>query len=385
MGSIRKRPDRSKPYLARYRAPDGRERTRAFTRKLDAERWLIEKERDKARGDWVDPPLGQTVFSQWAGKVEATRLNRRPSSRARDQSLLNSLILPAFGERTLAGVDPMDIRRWVADLEQRGCAPATISKAYQIVSRAFRVAVTDGIITRSPCREVKLPRIETPERRFLSPGEVEKLADTIETRYRALVLTGAYTGLRFGELAALRIDDFDPLRRTLRVDEQLSRQGTGRMVTSPLKTRKARRTIGIPQFVVDELVAQLSTYPSSSDLIFSMPRGGPLDYNRFRSRYWNPAVDASVGSPCTPHDLRHTHVALLIAQGESPKYIADRLGHESTRTVFDVYGHLYDGVDEAATDRLEQARNASRADQARTKRGPEVLKLPTEKPESLAT
>ena len=87
------------------------------------------------------------------------------------------------------------------------------------------------------------------------------------------MLTGAYTGLRFGELAALRTDDFDALRRTLRVDEQLSRQGTGRMVSSPLKNRKARRTIGIPLFVVDELVTQLSTYPSSSDLIFSMPRG----------------------------------------------------------------------------------------------------------------
>ncbi|MDH3249733.1 MAG: site-specific integrase [Acidimicrobiia bacterium] len=222
----------------------------------------------------------------------------------------------------------MDVRRWVADLEQHGYAPATIAKAYQIVSRAFRVAVTDGIITRSPCREVKLPKIETRERRFLSPAEVEELADTIEPRYRAFVLCGAYTGLRFGELAALRTDDLDPLRRTLRVDEQLSRQGTGRMVSSPLKTRKAQRTIGIPQFVADELVHHLSEHPSSSDLVFSMPQGGPLAYNRFRTRYWNPAVDASVGPPCTPHDLRHTHVAMLIAHGESPKYIADRLGHE---------------------------------------------------------
>ena len=385
MGSIRKRPDRSTSYQARYRAPDGQERTRAFRRKLDAERWLLEREREKARGEWVDPALGRTTFGKWASEVEATRLNRRPSSRARDASLLRSLILPAFGNRTLASVEPMDVRRWVAELEERGYAASTIAKAYQIVSRAFRVAVSDGIIARSPCREVKLPKIETPERRFLSPAEVEELADSIEVRYRVLVLTGGYTGLRFGELAALRINDFDPLRRTLRVDEQLSRQGTSRMVPSPLKTRKARRTIGIPRFLADELVAHISAHPSLSDLIFSMTRGGPLDYNRFRSRYWNPAVKASVGSPCTPHDLRHTHVAMLIAQGESPKYIADRLGHESTRTVFDVYGHLYPEVDEAATDRLEQLRRASRADQARTKRGPEVIELSTRKPESLAT
>jgi hypothetical protein len=76
---------------------------------------------------------------------------------------------------------------------------------------------------------------------------------------------------------------------------------------------------------------------------------------------------------------------MLIAQRESPKYIADRLGHESTRTVFDVYGHLYDELDEAATDRLEEVRTASRADQARTKRGPEVIELPSKEPKPVAT
>jgi catalase len=75
---------------------------------------------------------------------------------------------------------------------------------------------------------------------------------------------------------------------------------------------------------------------------------------------------------------------LLIAQGESPEYVANRLGHESTQTVFDVYGHLYEGLDEAATDRLGQARNASRPDQTRIKRGPEVVGLPTRKPETVA-
>jgi integrase len=385
MGSIRKRTDRQKPYLARYRAPDGRERTRAFRLKVDAERWLVERERDKHRGDWVDPSLGRIAFGEWVAEVEETRLNRRASSQARDTSLLRSLILPALGERSLSSIDPTDVRQLVADLKLKGYAASTIAKAYQIVSRAFRVAVTDGIISRSPCREVKLPKIETAEKRFLTPAEVEELAQAIHPRYRPLVLAGAYTGLRFGELAAIRTDDLDFLRRTVRVDEQLARQGTGKMVPSPLKTWKAQRTIGIPKFLVEELASHISAFPSESDLIFSMPRGGPLDYSRFRARYWNPAVVTSVGSPCTPHNLRHTHVAMLIAQGESPRYIADRLGHESTRTVFDVYGHLYEGVDEAVSQRLEQVRSRSRADQARTKRGPDVIALPTEERKAQAT
>ena len=72
------------------------------------------------------------------------------------------------------------------------------------------------------------------------------------------MLTGAYTGLRFGEMAALRTNDLDPLRRTLRVDEQLSRQGSSRMVSGTLKTRKAQRAIGIPHFLADVLVAHIT-------------------------------------------------------------------------------------------------------------------------------
>ena len=272
----------------------------------------------------------------------------------------------------------------MAALERDGYAPATIAKAYQIISRAFRVAVTDGLIPRSPCREIKLPKVEADEKRFLSPTEVEELAEAIDPRYRALVLTGAYTGLRLGELAALRTNDLDTLRRTLRVDEQLSRQGSWRMVPGPLKSKKAYRSIGIPAFLAEELAAHLVGYPSGSDSVFSHAEGAHLDYNCFRRRYWNPAVEASVGQPCTPHDLRHTHVAMRIAEGHSPRYIADRLGHESTRTVLDVYGHLYEGLDKAAMEGLERLRAEAQTDTRRTVGPSGVLKLLPQPPGSQA-
>lgn len=157
----------------------------------------------------------------------------------------------------------------------------------------------------------------------------------MKDRSRLVVLTGAYTGLRFGELAALRLDDLDLLRRTLRVDEQLSRRGSSRMTLGPLKSKKAYRTIGIPAFLAEELATHLSAFPPSADFVFSREKGGPLDYGRFRRCHWHPAVEVSVGQPCTSHDLRHTHVAMLIADGQSPRYIADGLEHKSTRTVLD--------------------------------------------------
>jgi len=273
---------------------------------------------------------------------------------------------PTFNDRQLGTIQPNEIREWVADLEDREYSPATIAKAFQIVSRCFRVAVSDGLIPRTPCREIKLPTNDRDERRFLSPTEVEQLAAAMKNRYRLVVLTGAYTGLRFGELAALRLDDLDLLRRTLRVDEQLSRQGSSRMTPGPLKSKKAYRTIGIPTFLAEDLAAHLSAFPSSTDFVFSHESGGPLDYGRFRRRHWHPAVEVSIGEPCTPHDLRHTHVAMLIADGQSPRYIADRLGHKSTRTVLDVYGHLYEDADEAVMEGLERLRGAAQTDTRRT-------------------
>jgi integrase len=147
------------------------------------------------------------------------------------------------------------------------------------------------------------------------------------------------------------------------------------MAPGPLKSKKAYRTIGIPAFLADGLAAHLSAYPSSTDFVFSHESGGPLDYGRFRRRHWHPAVELSVGEPCTPHDLRHTHVAMLIADGQSPRYIADRLGHKSTRTVLDIYGHLYEDADEAAMEGLELLRGAAQTDKGRTKDGQRVISL----------
>lgn len=183
------------------------------------------------------------------------------------------------------------------------------------------------------------PKIEQSEKRFLSIQEVEHLAETITPRYRAFVLAGAYTGLRPGELAALRIDRLDLLRRQLRVEE-------------PLKTPAARRTVSFPPFLADELAAHLTAHPGRDGLVFTAPEGGPLRLRLFRRRFWYPAVRQSVGEPMRPHDLRHTHVALLIAAGEDPYVISKRLGHASIRTTYDVYGHLFEGRDREAAGAL---------------------------------
>ena len=122
------------------------------------------------------------------------------------------------------------------------------------------------------------------------------------------------------------------------------------------KTSAAKRTISLPDFLIDELAAHLHRSGNDSEFVFTSPNGGCLRRSNFRRRYWLPAVRASVGEPLRYHDLRHSHVAILISMGEHPRLIANRLGHTSVRTVLDVYGHAYDDIDIAAAERLETLR-----------------------------
>ena len=89
--------------------------------------------------------------------------------------------------------------------------------------------------------------------------------------------------------------------------------------------------------------------------MFEAPRGGPIRPHNFRRRVWKPAVEDSIGDPCPFHSLRHTHVAVLVAQGDHPKTIQGRLGHSSIKVTLDEYGHLFEGLDQDVADKLDAA------------------------------
>jgi integrase len=205
-----------------------------------------------------------------------------------------------------------------------------------------------------PCRRIPLPRIEQDEKRFLTPAEIARLASIIEPRFRALVLVSAYGGLRIGELAGLRRGRVDTTRGIVTVLE-IATDVSGRLVSGPPKTRAARRTVGLPAPVAEELERHLATYaqPDPDGLVFTGPKGAALRATNFRRRIWGPAIRAAEFDGLRIHDLRHTAVALWIAAGASPKEVARRAGHTSVKTVLDVYGHLYDEADVALRERLE--------------------------------
>lgn len=352
MGHIQRRA-RSK-WRARYIGPDGRERSKTFARKLDAERYLATVEASKVRGEWVDPRLGRTNFARWAQRWFGTIGTLKPKTRAGYESLLRTVILPTFAGTGLAQIQPVDVREWVSGLAARGLSASRIRQAYHLFGAIMRSAVESGYIARSPCVGVKLPRMTQREMLFLSADQVKRLADEIARPYGVLVLTLAYGGMRWGEAAALRRSRCDVLHSKLEIRESLG-EVNGQLHFGPTKTYAAR-SVSLPPFLREAVAQHLDEHVNqeAGALVFTAPNGGPLRNSTWHSRFWTPAVWAA-GLPdrLRIHDLRHTCAALLISRGAHVKAVQRHLGHSSATVTLNTYSHLFPDAMESLVEGLE--------------------------------
>jgi len=132
---------------------------------------------------------------------------------------MNRHVLPRFGALDLCDIEHMAVREWVAELSASGLAPASVHKCAQVLSKILAGAVDARLLHHNPADRMPLPRVVQREMRHLDPDEIAVLAEAIDPRYRALVLVGAYCGLRVGEMAELRRRRVDLLRRRLEVAE----------------------------------------------------------------------------------------------------------------------------------------------------------------------
>jgi hypothetical protein len=192
-----KKQGRGRPrWRARWRDPSGRERSKSFARKVDAERFLLGIEDAKLRGAYVDPAAGRMVFAEQAERWFATTAALRPSTRRDYRLLLDRQVLPAFGNKTLAAIDTLVVREWVAELVAGGLSAKRARKAHRILSQVLASGVDGGRLPRNVAAGVKLPRVQRREMHFLSAAQVEALAAAIAPPYGVLVRFAAYAGLR---------------------------------------------------------------------------------------------------------------------------------------------------------------------------------------------
>ncbi|MGH3262519.1 MAG: tyrosine-type recombinase/integrase, partial [Trebonia sp.] len=209
----------------------------------------------------------------------------------------------------------------------------------------------------------------TRERVYLTIDQVDELADATGPS-RVVILFLAYTGVRFGELAALRVRRLDFLRRRAAIAEAVA-EVRGKSVFGTPKGHQ-ERSVPIPVFLVEEL-AELVAGKEVDDLVFTAPKGGILRLQNFRHSVWEPAARSVGLGELTPHSLRHTAASLAIASGADVKVVQQMLGHKSATMTLDLYGHLYDDRLDEVAERMDAARRRARIT---TPRSPEGVVTP---------
>jgi integrase-like protein len=183
-------------WRARYRAPDGVERSKTFRRRADAERFLTTVEASKLRGDWIDPVRGRITYREWSARYFAHAIHKRPTTLARDHSVNEKHLLPAIGERRLASLTPLDIRRVVQQMSET-LSPASVRTDYAVLRAILNAAVEAEILAVSPCRGVRLPAQRRYLPRFHSADELQRLADATPAEYRPMIYLAGVLGLRW--------------------------------------------------------------------------------------------------------------------------------------------------------------------------------------------
>lgn len=369
MASIDKRPNGK--WRARWREyPAGPQKTRHFDRKVDAEHFLDRIRGDLARGLYIDPAGGRVTFREYAEAWRVAQVHR-PGTATSVEHQLRLHVYPVLGERPLHSVCQSDVQALVRQLSER-LAPGTVGVVYGRVAAVFNAAVRDRLIALTPCVDVRRPPTAPASTlQVLTTEQVLELAAAVPARCRALVVTGAGTGLRPGELFGLTIDRVDFLRRVVTVDQQLVRTRERGVALAELKTPSSYRSVPLATAVGDELAAHLARWPAdSTGFVFTNERGGPIQQHPFAAMWSTARTRAAAPAWATPHDLRHYYASLLIRSGASVKVVQSRLGHASAKTTLDTYGHLFPDEEDrtraavdgelarAAEDRLRTARTS---------------------------
>ena len=320
-------------------------------------------QREQEQGALV-PVSKQTVkqfLEHWLENVHKQRIKQ--SSYIKYRKALNYHILPELGHIQLQKLTSEHIDVFYAKLLSKGKSPKSIKDIHGIVRSALQYAVKKKRLPRNVADDVDLPRIERYKSQVLDKEQARKLLEAArESRYETLLTVALASGMRRGELLALRWSDIQLDAKSLHVQRTVYRvKGAGYVESEP-KTNRGRRNIMLPQFVIavlkqhraQQLEMRLQAGPLwiDRDLVFCNTTGDFLypdnvsaDFKRLVEKAGLPAMRF--------HDLRHSAATILLAMGVHPKVVQERLGHSTIAMTMDIYSHVLPSMQQDVANKID--------------------------------
>jgi integrase len=342
------------------------ERQRRFANirgtRRDAERELAARIHAIETGTYVDAAresVGE-YLRRWLR--DYARPSVAPRTYERYAEIVNRHLIPQLGGLALARLQPAHIVAAERGWEEAGLSASTVLKFHRLLREALHHAVRWRLLAINPADAVTPPRVDRREMSVLSPSQAAALlAQARGTQFDAVLTTALYSGLRLGELRGLRWRDIDLDVGRLSVQQTLQKVPGGGVVARQPKTHRSRRSVSLPSVVVDvlrehrrgQVEARLLAGDAwaNGDLVFTDALGRPLSETRLRWAFWRLLREAGLPR-IRLHDLRHTMATLMLAAGEHPKVVSERLGHSTVSITLDTYSHVLPGLQAAAAERL---------------------------------
>lgn len=370
-----------KRWQARWVDDSGNERSKAFDRKADAQRHITEVSTALTTGTYADPKRSGITFGvvaeAWLKDKEAAARRRAPKTIGGYRGLLDVVVLPKWENEPLKDITHERLQAWVNWLAtdpaarqhvrksapDAGLSPARVIQTHQVVSQILTYAIRAKYLAVNPADHIELPSKPQSKDLALNHDQVRQLAeetanaegavrhraDTVAAQtspeaLAAMVRLLAYTGLRYGECAALRVGDVDIKKRRILVGKSITRVRKQGLVEGDTKTHQ-RRGVPILTTALTEELTRLVAGRDASEFLFPGPDGGPMSIGWFRIRF-DRAVAKLGLEGVTPHTLRHTAGSLAIQETPTATGVllaSKLLGHRNVTTTANVYSHVIEG------------------------------------------
>jgi integrase len=319
-------------------------------------------------------PRTPVLFEKFAQEWIAARLRIRGSTESGYGSLIKRQLAPRLGKLRVCDLHLAHVQKLVSDMLADGRTGKTVHNAVtllrtMLIGRRGASAMRLGYIGHDPTLGLDLPANDTSPIVPPTEEQVWKLIDAAReiggTEYAAVYI-GAFTGLRRNELLAARFTDVDWFTKEIRIERAVSKaKATDDVhkwawVIGPPKSRKSRRRVALTESVLQLLAGLKRVAADPEGYILPGDAGAFIDPDSFDAEVWVPIPTKAELARVRFHDLRHFFASMLIAQGESPAYVRDQMGHSSIQVTFDTYGHLFPQARQEATDRYEEAMQKAR-------------------------
>ena len=315
--------------------------------------FATKREAQQGERDFLDMQSGNmnmklAAFVEVYFNDKGTRLKERSIMTKR--TLIETKIIPYFGEKSMNEITAVDIIKWQNLLMKQEYSPTYLRMIQNQLTALFNHAERFYDLRDNPCKKVdKMGRSNAKELNFWTKDEYEVFLKTFtegDEMYRLIFQMLFWLGCRIGEALALTSSDIDLEKATISVTKTYYRRNKTDYITSP-KTESSNRKITIPKFLQGEIKEYLDRqYELAPD-----ERIFPITDRAVQKKMKQKTEETSL-NPIRVHDLRHSHIALLIEKGLQPLIIAQRVGHDSVNTTMNIYGHLYPNKQKEVADLL---------------------------------